>query len=192
MKNFLFLISISILSACATDPSTGGMDNQTQTTAQDAALGVGLGIAADSEIAKRKAQYTSEEDFLQAEIANAQDYNQQLNDYNRRLQAQIQKLDSEAYDLRLEYQKGLASLIDLQQKQAGINAQIQRNNQIVADMQKEYDVKVAVYQNQQQTRQPGDQQVAALEQQIQQLQSNIQNLQAGSEQLAAIDQRLEV
>jgi phage tail tape-measure protein len=75
-----------------------------------AAVGAGAGYLVGNEVAKRKAKYASEEDFLDAEIETATEFNQTAREYNEALRVQIAELDVKSQELRTQYEAGLREI----------------------------------------------------------------------------------
>lgn len=171
---------------------TGNSNDRARNTLIGAAVGGGLGYVAGNEIAKRKARYASDEAFLDAEIASTRSINDSLIDYNSRLRGEIAALDNTSRSLQAQYQAGLTSRDALQDKQREIAAHIARNDELIRDMREEYEIKLAIHEDQRSDRSGGDPQVAELAREVELLRANIDQLQSGSTQLAEIDARLEV
>jgi hypothetical protein len=154
-----------------------------------AALGGGTGFFVGNEIAKRKQQYASDEDFLDAEIASAKEYNATTVAYNNKLRGEIAQLDRDTKLLESRYRAGLASRDELAREQESVQQELASANQLYDDLKKEYEIKTAILQEEQQ-QDGGSPQVKALEREIAQLKKNMDELQSQSVQLAQIDERL--
>lgn len=157
-----------------------------------AAVGAGVGYLAGNEIAKRKAQYAREEDFLEAEIAQAQALNREAVAYNERLRGQIASLDAESKQLAARYRSGQASREQLVAQRNTVQERLTKSRQVEDDLRKEYEVKAAVAKEERGQRGGDDPYVKSLENQVKELRANIDNLHRGSAQLARIDERLSV
>jgi chromosome segregation ATPase len=157
-----------------------------------AAAGAGAGFLVGNEIAKRKQRFASEEEFLNAEIQSAAEYNRTAAQYNADLREQITALDQSTADLRSRYQSGRADRDVLQMRRDEIAAQIKTTETLVADLQKEREIKLAIIAEQKAKRAADDDYIVSLQKEISQLEANIQNLQASSAELARIDERLDV
>lgn len=156
-----------------------------------AAVGGGAGFLVGNEIAKRKQQYASEEDFLDAEIVSAQEYNATTLAYNDKLRGEIAQLERDTKLLESRYRAGLAGRDEVIREREKVQQELASANQVYENLEKEYEIKTAILQEQQQ--QGGDSpQVRALEQEIAQLKRNMDELQSQSVQLAQIDERLTV
>ncbi len=157
-----------------------------------AAVGAGVGYLAGNEIAKRKAQYAREEDFLDAEIAQAEALNREAVAYNDRLRAQIASLDAESKQLAARYRSGQASRDQLAAQRKTVQERLTKSRQVEDNLRKEHEVKAAVAKEERGQRGGDDPYVKSLEKQVKELQANIDNLHRGSTQLARIDERLSV
>jgi uncharacterized membrane protein len=157
-----------------------------------AAVGAGVGYLAGNEVAKRKAQYAREEDFLDAEIAQAEALNREAVAYNDRLRGQIASLDAESKALTARYRTGQASRDQLAAQRNSVQERLTKSRQVEENLRKEHDVKAAVAKEERGQRGGDDPYVKSLEKQVKELQANIDNLHRGSAQLARIDERLSV
>jgi hypothetical protein len=157
-----------------------------------AALGAGAGYLVGNEVAKRKQKYASEEEFLDAEIQNATEFNRVARDYNERLRVQIAELDEASMALKSKYKAGAASQQDLENKRAEVQTELARSEKFYDQLKKEYDIKMAVYQEQQKKRPQDDAYLAKLEKEVLELKNNLEQLSAESKQLASIDERLTI
>jgi len=157
-----------------------------------AALGGGLGYLAGNEIANRKAQYAREEDFLDAETAQAASLNREAVAYNDQLRGQIAKLDAESKQLAARYRSGQASRDQLVAQRNAVQERMEKSRQVEENLRKEHDIKSTVAKEERDQRGADDPYVKSLENQVKELQSNIDNLHRGSTQLARIDERLSV
>jgi hypothetical protein len=155
-----------------------------------AAVGAGVGYIAGNEVAKRKASYAREEDFLNAEIAQAEQMNREAKGYNAELRQQIAVLDAESSRVATKYRAGTASRNELLAQRAQVQKQIDASNKVEQTLGKEYEIKTAVLKEEKGQRGANDSYVKSLERQVNELQTNIDNLHKGSTQLARIDERL--
>lgn len=157
-----------------------------------ATVGAGLGYLAGNEVAKRKAQYVREEDFLDAEIAQAQEMNREVFAYNATLRNQIATLDAESQRLAAKYRSGKASREQMVAQRSAVQSRLQKSRGIEDNLRKEYDIKAAVVSEEKGQRGANDPHVKSLETQVKDLQANIDTLHKGSTQLARIDERLSI
>jgi len=155
-----------------------------------AVVGAGAGYVVGNEVAKRKRQYASEEDFLDGEIASAQELNETARQYNASLQEDIERLDGETRSLSAEYDAGRVAYGRLESERQSVQKRIETTDSVLQDLTKEHEIKVAIYEEQYKKRGADDAQVAQLEQEIGQLKENIDELNQHSQQLASIDERL--
>jgi len=154
-----------------------------------AAVGAGAGLIVGNEIAKRKQQYANEEDFLDAEIASAREYNATAVAYNDKLRQDIAQLDRDTQLLQSRYKAGLASRDELAHERQHLKNEIASANKVYENLEKEYEIKVAILEEQKK-KGSNTPQVRALEQEIGQLKRNMDQLENQSVQLAQIDDRL--
>jgi len=155
-----------------------------------AAIGAGAGFVVGNEIAKRKKQYASEEAFLEAEIQSASQYNTTARQYNESLQAEIVALDQSSMELQDRYEAGYASKQDLENKKKEIQRKLEDSQKFYETLNKEYEVKLAIYEEQRKKRQANDAYLVQLEKEVYELKNNLGELSAESKQLASIDERL--
>jgi hypothetical protein len=157
-----------------------------------ATVGAGLGYLAGNEVAKRKAQYVREEDFLDAEIAQASEMNREAVAYNATLRNQIAALDTESQRLAAKYRSGKASREQMVAQRSAVQSRLQKSRGVEDSLRKEYDIKAAVVSEEKGQRGANDPYVKSLETQVKDLQANIDTLHKGSTQLARIDERLSI
>ena len=157
-----------------------------------AAVGAGVGYLAGNEIAKRKANYAREEDFLEAEIAQAEALNQEAVAYNEKLRGQISSLDTQSKQLATRYRSGQATRDQLLAQRNTVQERMKKSRDLEEGLRKEHDIKAAVAKEERGQRGGDDPYVKSLEKQVKELQTNIDNLHRGSAQLARIDERLSV
>lgn len=214
------IVAVVGLSGCATSPSgeNGSTSTDTQRTEQEGALfgavvggllgaalgddnrgqaaligaliGAGVGYAVANEVAERKEQYATEEDFLDAEVSSAQDLNFTAGQLNANLQQDIDRLEVQTLALRTEYDAGRVAQSRLQSEREAVKSKIASTDSVLDDLSKEHEIKVAIYEEQLQKRGVDDVQVEQLEHEIALLKENIDELNQHSQQLASIDERL--
>jgi uncharacterized protein YcfJ len=155
-----------------------------------AGAGAAVGFIVGNEIARRKKQYATEEEFLNAEIKTAEEFNMTATEYNHQLRQHIAELDSSTTALMARYQQGVASKSEIEARRAEITTKIEESKQVEENLQKEYDVKVAVYEEQKAKRASDDTYLISLQKEIKQLDENIVALQTGSAELAEINDKL--
>lgn len=168
----------------------GGLAGNTKGALIGAAVGAGVGFIAGNEVAKRKAQYAREEDFLNAEIAQAEQVNREAAGYNADLRRQIAALDAESSRVATKYRAGTASRDELTAQRSSVQKQMEANAKVEQTLRKEHEIKAAVLGEEKSQRGANDPYVKSLERQVGELQANIDKLHKGSTQLARIDERL--
>ncbi len=206
------IVSLSLIS-CASNES---MDDQTQTKVEGTAIGALLGTALGAalggkkgaligaavgagggylignEVAERKQKYASDEDFLDGEISSVAEYNKTAKSYNHSLAKEIKSLNTQVSRLEKDYKQGKINKSKLEAKKKSIEQRMARNEQMLDDLEKEYQVNVSIRDDRKQSHGDTDPYVKKLEKEISALKNNIKVLQQNSTQLAAINDRLSV
>lgn len=167
-----------------------GYDNRGQAVLIGAVLGAGTGYLVGNEIAKRKGEYASEEEFLDGEIASAREFNQTAEAYNASLEQDIERLDRETLALRDQYDADRISHDRLEQERELVAKKIESSSKVLKDLGEEQEIKVAIYEEQKEKRPSDDAYVVQLEEELRLLKENIETLNQHSQQLARIDDRL--
>lgn len=157
-----------------------------------AVAGAGVGFLVGNEVAKRKQNYASTEEFLDAEIASTQEYNRTAREYNQKLSTDIAALEKESKTLRASYDKGKVKKKTLTAKREDLKKRMAQNKKLEENLSKELEIQTAVLEQEGKERPAGDKRLAKLEQEVKALQKNLDTLRDGSTQLARIDQRLSV
>ncbi|NLC70778.1 MAG: glycine zipper 2TM domain-containing protein [Desulfuromonadaceae bacterium] len=157
-----------------------------------ALAGAGLGFLVGNEIAKRKKNYASTEEFLDAEIANVQEYNSTAVAYNKKVSREIAALEKESTSLRTKYDKGTVDKKALVAKRNALQKRVEENDKLEKTLAEELKVQTTILKKERKDRPEDDQRIAQLEKEVNALQKNLESLRAGSTQLAKIDQRLSV
>lgn len=215
MKKIVNVLVVALL-VCALLPGCATMSDQTRTKAEGAgvgavlggllgyavgggkgaaigaAVGAGAGFLVGNEIAKRKQAYASTEDFLDAEIANTQEYNKTAIAYNAQLSKDVAQLEKESTALRAKYDKGQVDKKALAAKSDSLQKKIDDSKKLEDTLAKELEVQTAILEDEKKTRPADDQYIVRLEKEVAALQKNLDTLRDGSTQLAKIDQRLSV
>ncbi len=215
MKKIVNVLVVALL-VCALLPGCATMSDQTRTKAEGAgvgavlggllgyavgggkgaaigaAVGAGAGFLVGNEIAKRKQAYASTEDFLDAEIANTQEYNKTAIAYNAQLSKDVAQLEKESTALRAKYDKGQVDKKALAAKSDSLQKKIDDSKKLEDTLAKELVVQTAILVDDKKTRPADDQYIVRLEKEVAALQKNLDTLRDGSTQLAKIDQRLSV
>lgn len=215
MKKIVNVLVVALL-VCALLPGCATMSDQTRTKAEGAgvgavlggllgyavggekgaaigaAVGAGAGFLVGNEIAKRKQAYASTEDFLDAEIANTQEYNKTAIAYNAQLSKDVAQLEKESTALRAKYDQGQVDKKALAAKSDSLQKKIDDSKKLEDTLAKELEVQTAILEDEKKTRPADDQYIVRLEKEVAALQKNLDTLRDGSTQLAKIDQRLSV
>ncbi len=153
-------------------------------------LGAAVSYKIGEEIANRKAEYVSREDFLAAEIQMVSECNKATKDYNSQLRAEIAQFASEVEILRSKHADEETRQEQIALKRTELEERLQINSVLEQRLSKELEIQIAILD---QERIPGsddDSHIAKLEAEISELKSNIEELREGSIQLAAINERL--
>ena len=162
----------------------------TKETLIGATVGAGAGYLVGNEIAKRKQQYAREEDFLDAEIASAREYNAATASYNEQLSNDINRLDKRISLFESRYKANLASRSELQQERSEVQREVASANKVYGNVKKEYDIKTAVLDEQRNKGGPDSRYVSQLDREIVELKVNMDRLETNSARLAQLDERL--
>ncbi|TVR98142.1 MAG: glycine zipper 2TM domain-containing protein [Wenzhouxiangellaceae bacterium] len=157
-----------------------------------AAVGAGAGYAVGNEVAKRKAEYASTEDYLDGEAERVAEFNATTGQYNQRLAQQIKALEQEAEYLRTQIDAGTADEAVLQAQRATLREELDSAERLEAALAQELEVQNAILAEERENRADEDPYIQRLESEVAELQNNLETLRTGSTQLARIDQRLSV
>jgi hypothetical protein len=157
-----------------------------------AAVGAGAGYLVGNEIAKRKQNYASEEEFLDAEIESTEEFNRTAREYNQTLAAQIEELDRTSAELMSQYDAGLVSRDELESKQEEVRRELARSEEFYNHLKKEYDIKLAIFEEQKKKRDQSSEYIVKLETEVTELRDNLEQLSTESKQLASIDERMTI
>lgn len=157
-----------------------------------AAIGGGTGYLIGSEVAKRKQQYASTEDYLNAEIGRTQQLNADARAYHEQTRNEIAVLDQEASNLRAQYRKGKIKSDQLTKKRRELEKVIADNRKMQESLQKEYDLNKEVVSQEAPDRRKDDPYIRKLEKENAELRRQIDNLRNDGEQLAQINERLSI
>ena len=157
-----------------------------------ALLGAGAGLAVGDQIARRKQQYATTEDFLEAQIVDTARLNADARAHNNQMRQDTRRLDREAQALRARYDAGAVRQNSLVAKRAELREQIQSGQNMEAKLAQEYEFQTAVLAQEREQRPKNDPYLARLEREVQALQTALEQTRQGNVQLANIDQRLSV
>ena len=149
-----------------------------------AAVGGGAGYLAGDYVAKRKAQYASEEDWLNNKIEVIAQYNNDLEEFNKKTANRNKQLEKQVADLKSRYDAGSVEVSVLEKKQNEINSLIRSAEKRKANMEKEL---VALNEDQQSISQTQNlEKVAKLGQEINILKNQIALLDENNKQMAQL------
>jgi len=155
-----------------------------------ALAGAGAGALIGNVVAERKAAYANEEEFLEGEIAKAQEFNTAARAYNRKLSQRVAALDRTASVLLAQHKAGTAEKETLEARRQTVKADLAKARQMEKALNAEYKVQVAVLEDQKEEKGADDPQVKALETEVRELRRNINELHQDTVQLAEIDERM--
>jgi chromosome segregation ATPase len=156
------------------------------------ALGYLIVPSVYSEVAKRKSQYASREDFLAAEIQQVSQYNEEAKAHNQQLRLDIARLEEEVNRLQDDklHEKERQTL--LASNRAELKEMIQFNKALEQGLAKEIDILAEILAQERKPEGTDDLQIAKLETEVLELQKNFEELRTSSDQLAKIDERLQL
>lgn len=165
-----------------------------------AVLGGGAGFLVGNEVAKRKAQYASREDFLDAEIVRVAEFNETTRVYNAKLREDIRELTLETDQLRANYDGQKQQKKEMEKKRADVRQRIKNAEELRDNLNQELEVQMAILEEERKVQEQAKQQaegqdkerLANLEKEVEELRMNIAQLQEGTVQLASIDERLSI
>ena len=180
--------AIGTLLGAAIGGAIGGRDG----AAIGAAIGAGAGYLVANEVAKRKAKYANEEDFLDGEIQYVAEYNENARKYNERLAGEIRDLEKSIASLERKIRSGKSQQSALQAKRDEVQEHLKKSRALLADLEKEYKVNQEILDQERASGKADDARLVKLEKEIALLQKNIDDLTKSTQQLAALDTRLSV
>lgn len=149
-----------------------------------AAVGGGAGYLAGDYVAKRKAQYASEEDWLDNETKIVVQYNNELEEFNEKTANRNEQLEKQVANLKSRYDAGSVKVSVLEKKKNEINALIRDANKRKDRMDKEL---AALNEDQRSISKTQDlEKVAKLRKEINILKKNIAMLDKNNKQMAQL------
>ena len=163
-----------------------------QGAAIGALVGAGVGYAVGSEVAKRKQEYATTEEFLDAEIARTAEFNDTARAHHERLRKEIVVLDKETKALQSKYRAGKANKAQLAAKKSQLEEKLAKNNEFEETLQKEYEINSEILAEERKVRKAQDPYLSKLEKENGDLRVQIEQLRKDSEQIAQINERLSV
>ena len=99
-----------------------------------AVVGGATGYGVGTHIANKKAEYASEEDWLDACLQDAQARNEQLKTHNANLTAEIKQLDTQTAALQKAYAAKGVTKKELDAAQATLSEKIKENKELLAQV----------------------------------------------------------
>jgi peptidoglycan hydrolase CwlO-like protein len=154
-----------------------------------AAVGSAAGLAVGAHIADKKAQYASEEAWLDDCLAHAKKSNEEAKAYNTKLTAEIKNLDKQTAKLKKQYEAKKVEQTELLAENEKIKAKIEESGKLIAAVTTEIDnqtrVRIdAATNNKQDYVKSLDAEIAALRKQKQQLEESNKRLTAMSSRIS--------
>ena len=149
-----------------------------------AAVGGGAGYLAGDYVAKRKAQYASEEDWLDNKINDVAEYNNELEEFNEKTANRNEQLEKQVAYLKSRYEAGGIQVSVLEKKKNEINTLIRDADKRKDRMDKEL---AALNEDQRSISKTQNlEKVAKLRQEINILKKNIAMLDNNNQQMAQL------
>ena len=170
----------------------GGIAGGEEGAILGALVGGGAGFLVGNEIAKRKQQYATTEQYLDSQIATIGELNSATASYNQTLRNDIAQLDRETEHLRNQYNAGRIEQSALASKRTDLQQRLAQSRDIEQGLVNELKVQERILSEERPARPANDPYIARLENEVKVLQQNLNQLQDGTSQLASIDQRLSV
>ncbi len=153
-------------------------------------LGAAAGGAYGQHVAQRKAEFASEEDYLNACIAQAEEVHRLAAAYNEGLRLEVADLESRSTQVLAAYQGQTEERQQLLAMQKELGQKLQTAQQNLAAVSQEVAVQQKVLEAERATA--GSEQIAQLENQIRLLEEQKAELTDHTERLAAINNRISV
>ncbi len=215
MKKFIALmLAIPLINGC------GGMSDKNTTRAQGAGMGavLGAGLGAiignqmgdstkgaviggllgaaaggvyGNHVANKKAQFASQEQYIDACIAQAAQVQQQTYAYNQQLRQDITGLEQQVQQANQAYKQKQMSRDQMVAMKKDLNNRVQQANQSLERVGQEIQIQNQVLANERQAGGSGSH-LAKLEQQINALQRQKSELQQQTQRLAALNNSMSV
>jgi hypothetical protein len=158
-----------------------------------ASVGAGMGLLAGAvygtHVANQKAKFASEEDYLNAVIASAQQINNETRQYNASLAKEINDFDSDTRQLVRQYNQKLVSKKILEDKQRVVAAKLSEAEAQLKKVKNELNSQSKVLN---QVQDQSSSQVAQWNSEIAELMKNRSALEEQVTKLAAIKTRVSV
>ena len=155
-----------------------------------AAIGGAGGYAYGDHVAGQKEKYASNEDWLDACIADAKKTNREITAYNQNLAAEVGILRQETDVLKQQYANAADRQTKLQGKKKEVDALLEEANKQLADAKAELEALNSVVADANQSGQ-GDY-AQTLDNEIEDLKASIQELEKRTEELASMSASMAV
>ena len=153
-----------------------------------AAAGLIGGYAYGSHVANKKAEYASEEDYLNACIASARKINNDTRKYNASLGRDIKRLDKKINRLVAKYNKQQVSRSNLYKEKKKVESMLATANQKLKRAKDEVSIQKQVLAQGGQTSKSS----TKLDKEISKLEKTVRELEGQTTALAGINQKLSV
>jgi hypothetical protein len=163
----------------------------TKTCFASAAGGAVVGGGAGYLVAQHKQRYANDEQFLDGEIAQTSQLNDELAKYNRQLEQEIANIDAEIADLRSRQGNRRTAIAQKRQLMARIRRNIAENNKVIRSMQaKVSDTRSRLQRVASNPQVRDDPREARLRREVDVLADGIQQLKSSNQQIAHAGSRL--
>ncbi|MDL2267276.1 hypothetical protein LJC46_04725 [Desulfovibrio sp. OttesenSCG-928-G15] len=153
-------------------------------------VGAAVGFGVGTHIANKKAEYASEEDWLDACISEAQKSNEILKEHNRELSAELKTLEKQTAALQKSYASKKSTKAQLSAEKKKIDQRLKNSQQMASAANTEIQEQGKALAD---ARSSGKKaQAAKLEAQINSLKKQKQQLEDNNRKLTAMSSRLSV
>lgn len=208
-----FLLLIALTAGCATDrqrtqaqgaglgaaagaavgaaigAATGGKGGAVKGALIGGGIGLIGGLVYANHVANLKAQYASEEDYLDACIAAAENVNRETQQYNASLEREIKDQEQEVDRLVKAYNNRQVTKAALKKKQQSLQTDLDEAQKRLQRAKDEIVIQREVLRREQGKSQA---QLAKLDGKIKQLEQSVAELEQTTNHLAAIQQRMSI
>ena len=155
-----------------------------------AAAGSAIGFGVGTHIAKKKAEYASEEAWLDACLDQAQKANNEAKAYNQKLAGEIKTIDRQTASLKKQYAEKSASKSQLTAEKKNIDAKLKETRDMIAALDNEIASQTEVLQDAKSSGK--NDYVSSLDAEIAALRKQKAQLEESNRQLTAMSGRLSV
>ncbi len=156
-----------------------------------ALIGAGIGIiggaAYGNHVANKRAEFESEEAYLNACIAQAEQINRNTRQYNTYLSTQIQSLRVEIARLERAKQQGQLKRTELADKQKEVQTHLAQSQKKLQRARDEIAIQREVYKREEEQSQA---QLASLDKEIEELEQTVADLETETTALASLSDRI--